>query len=63
MIEQGMAEGTLKDVDPNATAQAILSMAVGLFLQSVLDPGDADWQKAAEQSMQLLMNGLMKPKA
>jgi len=63
MIEQGMAEGTLKDVDPNATAQAILSMAVGLFLQSVLDPGGADWQKAAEQSMQLLMNGLMKPKA
>jgi len=63
MIEQGMAEGTLKDVDPNVTAQAILSMAVGLFLQSVLDPSGADWQKAAEQSMQLLMKGLMKPKA
>jgi AcrR family transcriptional regulator len=63
MIQQGIAEGTLKDVDPNAPAQAILSMAVGLSLQSVLDPNGADWQKAAEKSMQLLMNGLMKTKA
>jgi len=60
MIKQGIAEGTLKVVDPDATAQAILSMAVGLFLQSVLDPKGADWQKTAKQSMQIVMAGMMK---
>jgi len=60
MIEQGIAEGTLKNADPDASAQAILSMAVGLFFQGVLDPKGADWQKTASQSMQLLMDGLLK---
>jgi AcrR family transcriptional regulator len=58
LVQQGIAEGSLRAVDPEATAQAILSMAVGLFLQGVLDPGGADWRKAAEQSMRILMDGL-----
>jgi len=47
-------------VDPQATAQVIVSLAVGLLLQGILDPQGADWQKVAEQSMQILMNGLAK---
>lgn len=58
MIKQGTTEGTLKAADPDAAAQAILSMAVGLFLQSTLDPKGADWQKVTAQSMQILMAGL-----
>jgi len=61
MIQRGIAEGTFKDVDPDASAQAILSLAVGLFLQSILDPKGANWQRTAEQSMQILLAGLMKP--
>jgi len=61
LIERGIAEGTFKQVDADATAQAILSLAVGLFLQSVLDPKGADWQHTAEQSMQILMAGLRQP--
>lgn len=60
MIEEGIAEGTLRKIDPQVAAQAILSMAVGLFLQSVLDPKGADWQEIAEHSVQLLMTGMMR---
>jgi len=60
LVQQGIAEGSLRVVDPDATAQAILSMAVGLFLQGILDPLGADWQRAAEQSMRILMDGLRK---
>jgi AcrR family transcriptional regulator len=60
LIRDGIAEGSLKEVDPESAAQVILSLAVGLFLQGVLDPTGADWQKVAEQSMQVLMNGLAK---
>ena len=61
LIRDGIEEGSLKqDVDPESAAQVILSLAVGLFLQGVLDPKGADWQKVAEQSLQVLMNGLRK---
>ncbi len=58
LIKVGMAEGTLKKTDPQAAAQAIVSMAVGLFLQGVLDPKGADWPQVAGHSMQILINGL-----
>jgi AcrR family transcriptional regulator len=59
LVEVGIAEGSLQPVDPQVAAQVILSLAVGLVLQGVLDPKGADWQKVAEQSLQVLMNGLV----
>jgi AcrR family transcriptional regulator len=62
LVQAGIDEGSLKEgVDVQAAAQVILSLAVGLFLQGVLDPKGADWQKVGEESMQILMNGLAKP--
>jgi AcrR family transcriptional regulator len=60
LIRDGIAEGSIREVDPEAAAQVILSLAVGLFLQGVLDPQGADWQTIAKQSMQIIMNGLAK---
>jgi len=53
-----VAEGSLKPVDSQVAAQAIVSLAVGLVLQGVLDPHGADWEKIARESMRILMNGL-----
>jgi hypothetical protein len=41
-------------------AQVIVSLAVGLVLQGVLDPHGADWEKTARESMHILMNGLAR---
>ena len=60
LMQDGMAEGSLKPVDPQVAAQVIVSLAVGLVLQGVLDPHGADWEKTARESMQILMNGLAK---
>ena len=60
LMQDGMAEGSIKPVDPQVAAQVILSLAVGLVLQGVLDPHGADWEKTARESMQILMNGLAK---
>ena len=60
LIHDGMAEGSIKPVDSQVAAQVIVSLAVGLVLQGVLDPHGADWEKAARESMQILMNGLAK---
>jgi AcrR family transcriptional regulator len=60
LINDGMKEGSLKPVDSQVAAQVIVSLAVGLVLQGVLDPHGADWEKTARESMQILMNGLAK---
>jgi AcrR family transcriptional regulator len=60
LMQAGMTEGSIKLVDPQVAAQVILSLAVGLVLQGVLDPHGADWEKTARESMQILMNGLAK---
>src|SRR5512137_514567 len=60
LVEDGIAEGSLKPTDSQAAAQIIVSLAVGLVLQGVLDPHSADWEETARESMQILMNGLAK---
>ena len=60
LIRDGITEGSFKQVDPESAAQVVVSLAVGLFLQGVLDPQGADWQKVGEESMQIIMNGLAK---
>ena len=60
LINDGMEEGSIKPVDSQVAAQVIVSLAVGLVLQGVLDPHGADWEKTARESMQILMNGLAK---
>ena len=60
LVEDGIAEGTLKPVDSQVAAVVIVSLAVGLLLQGILDPQGADWQKVAEHSMKILVKGLAK---
>ncbi len=60
LVEDGISEGSLKPADSRVAAQVIVSLAVGLVLQGVLDPHGADWEKTARESMQILMNGLAK---
>jgi hypothetical protein len=60
LIRDGIEEGSIKPVDSQVAAQVVVSLAVGLVLQGVLEPHGADWEKAARESMQILMNGLAK---
>ncbi len=62
LVEQGVKEGSLKPVDAEVAAQVIVSMAVGLMLQGVLEPQSDKWTRVAKESMEVLMNGLAKEK-
>ena len=57
MIQDGIAEGTLRAVDPDTAAQALVSLAVGLLLQRLLDPQGANWGQVAQDSVQMLVDG------
>lgn len=60
MIEAGIAEGSVQPVNANAAAQAIVSLGVGIILQGLLDPDGADWGHVAEESIQILLDGLRR---
>ena len=58
LIEQGTEEGSLQSRDPQAAGLLILSMAVGILLQGLLEPQGADWENTTKQGMQIIMKGL-----
>ena len=60
LIKRGVAEGSFVDVDPNLAARLIVSAAMGLLLQSLLDPEGAKWEKVARETMQVMMAGLTR---
>ena len=58
IIQAGIEEHTLKSVDPDVAAQVMVSLAVGLVLQGVLDPKGANWGKTTQNAIQILLEGL-----
>ncbi len=63
IIAQGIEEGHLRPVDPQTAAHTLMSLAVGMLLQSVLNPEGADWAAATRQSIQFLMDGIRRSEA
>jgi AcrR family transcriptional regulator len=60
LIKKGVEEGSFVEVDPDLASRMIVSTAMGLFLQSLLDPKGANWAKVARDSTNLLVNSLLK---
>jgi AcrR family transcriptional regulator len=63
LIKKGVDEGSFVDVDPELTARMIVSMAMGLLLQSLLDPKGAKWEKVAREITSMMLNTLLKSEA
>jgi len=60
LIKKGVGEGSFVEVNPELAARMIVSTAMGLLLQSLLDPKGADWEKVARDSTTMLVNGLLQ---
>jgi hypothetical protein len=62
MIQEGIEQGSLQPVDAQLAARVVVSLAVGMLMQSLFDPSITDWQTEAKRSMELLLNGLVRRK-
>jgi AcrR family transcriptional regulator len=60
LIKKGVDEGSFVEVDPELTARMIISTAMGLLLQSLMDPKGAKWEKVARDSTNMLVNSMLK---
>lgn len=62
MIQEGIDEGSITPVDAQLAARVLVSLAIGLLMQSLFDPQSTNWPSEARGSMELLMNGLARRK-
>ena len=60
LIKKGVDEGSFIEVDPELTSRMIISTAMGLLLQSLMDPKGAKWEKVARDSTTMLVNTMLK---
>jgi hypothetical protein len=58
IVRRGIEEGSLRPVDPDKAAQALMSLAVGMVLQGVLDPDGATWDQVIQDTIGLLVEGI-----
>ena len=62
MVQEGIDQGSLEPVDAQLAARVLVSLALGMLMQSLFDPQVTDWQVEARQSMELLMKGIARRK-
>ena len=60
LVSEGVAEGSLRPVDPELAAHVLVSLGAGLVLQGVVDPSASEWRGAADQAIRLLLQGLAR---
>jgi hypothetical protein len=53
-------EGSFIELDPELTSRMIISTAMGLLLQSLMDPKGAKWEKVARDSTNMLINNMLR---
>lgn len=58
LIEAGMADGSLRQVNPDVAARTIVALAMGMLLQGLLDPQGARWNEVMVEGVNLLLEGL-----
>jgi AcrR family transcriptional regulator len=60
LIKKGVEEGSFVEVNPELAARMIVATAMGLLMQSLLDPKGAKWEKVARESTTMLLSSLLK---
>jgi AcrR family transcriptional regulator len=58
LIQQGISDGSLDNVDPDLAARLFVSLALGLLMQALFDPQSVDWGNETKRSVQLLLGYL-----
>lgn len=59
MIARGIDEGSLKRVNPERTAQILVSYGAGLVMQGVFDPQGGDWVRVGVEGLGMLLEPLV----
>lgn len=59
LFQAGVEEGSLKPIDTAMASRVLVSLALGLLLQGMINPIRQDWTQVAQEGVQMLLHGLM----
>ncbi len=62
LLEHGVREGSLRPLDSELGARIIVSFAVGVLVQGLLDPKSAAWDQIGRSGVKTILNGLQEMK-
>jgi AcrR family transcriptional regulator len=62
MIQEGINAGSIQPIDAQQAARVLVSLAVGLLMESLFNPQVSDWKNETRQSLELLLNGMARRK-
>jgi hypothetical protein len=60
MMGEGMASGSINARDKETAAFAVMSLAIGLLLQGIVDPRGSDWSTVGGESFRMLIDGMTR---
>lgn len=60
MIQDGIDEGSLRDVDPELISRVIVALAVGLLMEGLVDPDESNWVQVAQEGINLLLQSVVR---
>jgi len=60
MMGEGIAAGSIVEMDKETAALAVMSMAIGLLLQGIVDPAGSDWAGVGRESIRMLTDRLTR---
>ena len=60
MIQEGVDEGSLRDVDPDVVSRVIVALAVGLLLEGLVNPNGEECANVAQEGIKLLMESIIR---
>jgi AcrR family transcriptional regulator len=55
LIARGVEEGSIRGVDPGRGGRILVSLAVGLIVGGVMDPGGADWTDMTREAIRMVL--------
>ncbi len=60
MMGEGMASGSINAANRETAALAMMSLAIGLLLQGIVDPGGSNWNTVGRDSIRMLLDGMTR---
>ena len=61
LIEKGQDEGSSRpEVNAQTTSWVLISLAVGILLQGVIDPNMADWNEVTRSGVQMILESIQR---
>lgn len=60
ILDQGVAEGSLRPIDTQVAARSLMALAIGMILQGQMDPQGAAWDQVARQSIQTYITSILQ---